>query len=445
MQIRADPKDKNRVYRLGVNFYVSDDMGKASVPSTPTCTLDYRSLWIDPDDNNHLIVGEDGGLGISWNRTATWMNLTNIPIGEYWELSVDTRDPYLVCGGLQDNGIWCIPSLVRNRNGISSRDAFSVGGGDGMYFQIDPRDTNYAFIEVNSSSTVNSIQRLSLANLQRQPARPGLMRPTTCLDPRTDVPLDRAFGKDPSYRWAWNTPIVFSSVTPGVVYAGSNMLFKSADRGGSWKPISPDLTARVDRDTIRIMGKPVGKVNYSPGGGPAANPLLSSLFGAITWISESPLDGRVIYTGADDGASSRHPRRWRDVDQRHEEHPWASADHVRHDGSAVALRRGPSVRDVRRHFNNDERTYVYASDDFGRTSRSITNGLPTTSVARIAEHPKSANDTIVNARNSPSVATSTSLKSVAPHPAHALRRSKNRAPHAEHSCATRCGSSPNTK
>jgi photosystem II stability/assembly factor-like uncharacterized protein len=115
VQIRADPKDKNRVYRLGVNFYVSDDMGKSFRALNTNLHSDYRSLWVDPDDNNHLIVGNDGGLGISWNRTATWMNYTNIPMGEYWELSVDTRDPYLVCGGLQDNGIWCIPSLVRNR------------------------------------------------------------------------------------------------------------------------------------------------------------------------------------------------------------------------------------------------------------------------------------------------------------------------------------------
>src|SRR5439155_22934603 len=225
----------------------------------------------------------------TWNRTATWDYRNNIPIAEYWELNVDRRDPFLVCGGLQDNGIWCIPSAVRNRNGISNRDAFSVGGGDGMFFQIDPRDTNYAFIEVNSSSTANSIQRLSLANLQRQSARPGQVRPVSCLADDAQARPKRFVGTDSSYRWAWNTPIVFSSVTPGVAYAGGNVLFKSTDRGGSWKAISPDLTSRVNRDTIYVMGQRIGRVNYSPGGGPAANPSLSSTFGSITWIGESPL------------------------------------------------------------------------------------------------------------------------------------------------------------
>ena len=132
VQIRADPKDRNRVYREGTGFYVSEDMGKTFRRINTNLHGDYRSLWIDPDDPNHMLIGNDGGLGITWDRTATWDYRNNIPIGEYWELSVDRRDPYLVCGGLQDNGIWCIPSAVRNRNGISNRDAFAVGGGDGI-------------------------------------------------------------------------------------------------------------------------------------------------------------------------------------------------------------------------------------------------------------------------------------------------------------------------
>src|SRR6185369_4557402 len=118
-------------------------------------------------------------------------------------------------GGTQDNGIWCLPSAVRNRNGISDRDAIMLGGGDGMFFQIDPRDTNYALIEVNSSSTSNSLQRLSLSNLKRQPARPGMVRPLNCFDRlpstggRDGRPVGRFFGSDSSYRWPWNMPVVF--------------------------------------------------------------------------------------------------------------------------------------------------------------------------------------------------------------------------------------------
>src|SRR5437773_673778 len=164
-------------------------------------------------------------------------------ISQYWEMNVDNRDPFMICGGTQDNGNWCVPSAVRNRNGISNRDAFTVGGGDGMYFQIDPRDTNYAFIETNSVTTTSSIQRLNLTSLAKQSYKPAVGRPISCYDADTvwargGRGLHRGVGDDPSYRWGWDAPIVFSGVTPGVVYVGTNALLKSTDRGGSWKAIS---------------------------------------------------------------------------------------------------------------------------------------------------------------------------------------------------------------
>jgi photosystem II stability/assembly factor-like uncharacterized protein len=396
VQIRADPKDRNRVYREGTGFYVSEDMGKTFRSINTNLHGDYRSLWIDPDDPNHMLIGNDGGLGITWDRTATWDYRNNIPIGEYWELSVDRRDPYLVCGGLQDNGIWCIPSAVRNRNGISNRDAFAVGGGDGMFFQIDPRDTNYAFIEVNSATTANSIDRLSLSSLQRQAARPGMVRPASCLAiTRDGGRAGRFVGTDSSYRWAWNTPIIFSATTPGVVYSAGNVLFKSTDRGGSWKAISPDLTSRVNRDTIFIMGKAVGTVNYSPGGGPASNPEASALFGSITWIGESPMNGRILYTGSDDGqvqVTRDGGATWTNVTKNIAGLPPFTFVSSVVPSAHVA---GRVYATFDGHFNDDEHTYVFVSDDYGQHWRSIINGLPTTSVHRIAEDPRDANVLVI--------------------------------------------------
>jgi hypothetical protein len=228
-----------------------------------------------------------------------------------------------------------------------------------------------------------------------------MVRPLSCL--RADAATSgrgggragRFFGTDSSYRWAWNTPIVFSTVTPGVVYSAGNVLFRSDDRGGSWKAISPDLTSRVNRDTVRIMGKTIGRVNYSPGGGPAANPNLSATFGTITWIGESPLNGRVLYVGTDDGqvqVTRDGGTTWTNVTKNLPGLPpfnWVStvlpSQHVA--GRVYATFDG--------HFNNDERAYVYVSDDYGRNWRSITNGLPVASVFRIAEDPKSANVLVV--------------------------------------------------
>lgn len=396
LRLWADPKDRNRVYRDGVTFSVSDDMGRTFRTMQTNLHGDYRAFWIDPDNNNHLIISSDGGLGISWDRGLTWDYRNNIPLAQFWELNVDSRDPYLVCGGTQDNGNWCIPSAVRNRNGISNRDAWSVGGGDGMFFQIDPRDTNYAFIEVNSSSTTNSIQRLNLATLQRTNARAGAPRPISCLGGagarggQAAVP-PRGVGNDPSYRWGWVTPIVFSTVTPGVVYTAANAVFRSTDRGGSWKPISPDLSARVDRDTILIMGKRLGAVNYSPGGGPSMNPNLTSLFGQITWIGESPLNGRVLYSGTDDGqvqVTRDGGVTWTNVTKNIPGLPPFTFVTTVQPSRFVA---GRVYATFDGHYNNDESTYVYVSEDYGERWRAITNGLPTTSVVRIAEHPRDAN------------------------------------------------------
>jgi photosystem II stability/assembly factor-like uncharacterized protein len=394
LRLWADPKDRNRVYRDGVSFYVSDDMGRTFRNMATGLHADYRALWIDPDNNHHLLIASDGGFGISWDRGVTWEWKNNIPLAQFWEVSVDQRDPYFVCGGAQDNGNWCMPSAVRNRNGISNRDAFSVGGGDGMHFHVDPNDSTFALTEVNSSSTTNSITRIDLTNLQRQALSAGQGRPKSCLETERGAAAGappRGVGGDPSYRWAWNTPILFSSVTPGVVYTAANVVFRSTDRGGSWKRISGDLTSRVNRDTVRVMGKAIGAVNYSPGGGPSMNPNLTALYGQVTWIGESPLDGRVLYTGSDDGqvyVTRDGGESWKNITPNIP--ALAPFTFV---SSVVASRfaRGRVYATFDGHFNNDFRTYVYTSEDFGQTWRSIAGGLPTTSVNRIAEHPREAN------------------------------------------------------
>jgi len=392
-QIRADPKDRNRVYRLGLGFYVSDDQGRNFRTVQTRLHGDYHDLWIDPDDNNHLIVANDGGLGISWDRGSTWDYRDNIPISQYWEMGVDNRDPYLICGGTQDNGNWCVPSASRNRSGISSRDVFTVGGGDGMFFAIDPRDTNYAFIETNSVTTTSSIQRLNLSTLSRQSAKPMVGRPINCYEAeavwaRGGRGLNRGVGDDAAYRWGWDAPIVFSSVTPGVVYVGANALFKSTDRGSTWKPISGDLSSRVNRDTVVVMGKKIGTVNYSPGGGPSTNPLSTPLFGQITFISESAADGRVLVVGTDDGQvqiTRDGGATWTNVTKNIPGLPPLTFV-----SSVVASRHTPGrfYATFDGHFNSDDNTYVYASDDYGKSWRKITNGLPVTAVNRIAEDPR---------------------------------------------------------
>jgi hypothetical protein len=137
--------------------------------------------------------------------------------------------PFTVCGGLQDNGEWCVPSAAWNRNGISAADAWNVGGAYGLYVKLDPTDWNMVYAE----SQDGNMARVNLTTLQRQPIRPG-----------------------GTYRWNWNTPIAVSTADPNVIYAGANVLFRSPDRGATWTAISPDLTSNTDPESLGIMGRP---------------------------------------------------------------------------------------------------------------------------------------------------------------------------------------------
>jgi photosystem II stability/assembly factor-like uncharacterized protein len=127
-QIRIDPRDRDHIYTLGSNrgFYFSNDGGKAFTELFSNVHGEDHALWVDPDAPNHMIIGGDGGISISWDRGRTWDFRRNMPIGQFYEVDVDNSVPFRICGGLQDNGVWCVPSAVRNRNGIADRDAWNI-------------------------------------------------------------------------------------------------------------------------------------------------------------------------------------------------------------------------------------------------------------------------------------------------------------------------------
>ncbi len=403
-QIRTDPKDRNRVYRLGTGFYVSDDLGHTFQTMGAGIHYEHHAMWVDPDDPNHLILGTDGGLVISWDRGMTWDWRNNIPTSQFYEgdISTDARDPFIVCGGLQDNGSICMPSAVHDRNGIGRTDAFTVGGGDGMHFHIDPHDPTYGLSDADRAQ----IRRVSLVTLQAQTVKPGpgLARPVSCLEASSSAarrgPLSASqIGPDGKpYRWEWDTPILFSGVTPGVVYTAANVLFRSTDRGGSWTRISPDLTAKIDRDTIYIMGKRVGALNYSPNGTLIEDPAVTPAYGAIIQISESPLNASVLYTGANDGAvqvTRDLGKTWKNVSANFPGlPPFTPVSTVLASHHAA----GRVYATFDGHLNDDDRAYVYASDDYGAHWRAITSGLPATPVNRITEHPRDPDLLVVGDR-----------------------------------------------
>ena len=380
-QIRIDPGNAANVYTLGSNrgFYISSDSGKTFTDRFSNVHGEDHALWIDPDASNHMIVGGDGGISISWDRGKTWDFRRNMPIGQFYEIDVDNSVPFRICGGLQDNGVWCTPSAVRNRNGIADRDAWNIGGGDGLHAHFDP--ANNAMV-LQSSQNGNAAW-VNIETLERQGARPGSGdRPA-----RPAQAGGRGGAAPPAYRWNWDTPIVVSRHNPRVWYMAAQMLFKSTDRGSSWRTISGDLTLNINRDTLKMMGKVVGLDALSRHDG-------QSNYGAITSVGESPVDPLVIYTGSDDGQVQRTRdggKSWTNLTRQIAVPPQTYVSTVlpsRHKAGRV-------YASFDGHYTDDYAPYVFVSDDFGATWRSLSAGLPETSVNRVREHPRNARVLIV--------------------------------------------------
>ncbi len=362
-RIYVDPRNSSRVYIMGSNrgFFISDDGGRNFREVFSGVHGEDHVLWIDPDEPNHLVIGGDGGVSISYDRGMTWLFRLNLPIGQFYNISANNQDPFLVCGGLQDNGSWCTPSASRSAHGISFKDAFNIGGGDGMYAVFDGDDRTLLVSSQNGFTG-----RLYLDSMQRQSVGPV-------------GPTERPKPGEPGYRWYWTSPIVVSSFDPKTVYTAANVLFRSDDRGVSWRAISPDLTAHIDRETLNMMGGPVPPRAFSRHDG-------QSNFSALTAIGESPLDRNLLYTGADDG--SIHVTRdggahWSDLTNSVGLAPMTNISSIV--PSKFAAGRVYLTADA--HFNDDYHPYVFVSEDFGRSWTPLVEGLPVASVHRLREHP----------------------------------------------------------
>ncbi len=363
-QIRVDPNDPERIYLGGSSLFRSSDGGRNFTPDAAAGVhLDHHALWIDPADSDHLILGGDGGVSVSWDRSNNWYQLRNLPIGQFYEIGVDMRDPYHVCGGLQDNGSWCAPSNTLSNQGIRTRDWYNVGSGDGFFTVMHPTNPELMFAE----SQGGNLTRVDLTTGERARIRP----------------LPRPAGEDEErqLRWNWDTPMLLSAHDDQVLYAGSNILFRSTDLGQSWEEISGDLTYAIDRDTLELMGVAGGEAQMSRNDG-------QSNYGNLTALAESPLDPAVLYTGSDDGRL--HVTRdggatWMDITGNVPGLP-AHTYVTRIVASRGAEGEVFAVFDG--HRSDDFAPYVHASADYGGSWRAITDGLPATSMNALAQHPR---------------------------------------------------------
>ena len=357
-QVHIDPNNDQRIWVLGAPMFVSEDGGKTFRNDlVQKIHGDYHALWIDPADSNHVLAGSDGGIHVSWDRGRSWDYLNTVTLSQFYEVAYDMRQPYSVCGGLQDNGSWCGPSRTLYTQGIANEDWFRVGGGDGFHAAVDPTDPDTVYTE----SQDGNVQRLDLRTNERRVIRPEA-------------------GGEERYRFNWNSPILISPHDPKTVFYGGNRLFVSRDRGDTWTQTA-DLTSGASRDKMTIFGK-------------AAKEFLSRNdgvvhFGTITTIAESPLKAGVLWVGTDDGnlqVSRDGGITWTSVAARVPGLPrgtYVSRVEPSRSGEGAAYAAFDG------HRADDYGVYLFRTDDYGQTWRSVSGNLPRGwTVHVVREHPK---------------------------------------------------------
>jgi len=272
-RIMADPKDENKVYSMDTRSRVTLDGGKTwKTLGNNARHVDDHALWIDPHDTNHFIIGGDGGIYETWDNAGSWHFKSNLPVTQYYRVEVDNTQPfYYVYGGTQDNNSHGGPSRTTRGQGIINDDWFVTNGGDGFESQIDPENPDIVYAQSQYGGLVR-YDKKSGETIRIKPQPPS----------------------GEAYCWNWNAPIIIRPHSPTRLYFAANKLFRSDDRGDTWKVISPDLSRQIDRNTLPVMDK-IQSVDA------VSKNRSTSLFGNISALSESPLQEGLIFVGTDDG------------------------------------------------------------------------------------------------------------------------------------------------
>ena len=371
----VDPNDDQRVYMLNAYSY-SDDGGRTfTVPRGHRPPGDDRLVWVNPHDSNHVLKADDGGLGISYDRGDHFLYVTNLPVSQWYRITVDMAHPYNVYGGLQDNGSWRGPNQVYRSEGILNEDWTKWGGGDGFLTLVDTTDNRIAYVE----SQYLGLTRNDLVTGEGRDIRPD--QPEGFIGARRNWTTWPDLG-DPDQRLGnamppgnWDGPFIISPHENTTLYAGLNQLFKSTDRGDSWTALG-DLTTRTDRRTLAIMGQQPDSFVLSLDDGIPYWPTLTA-------VAESEFTPGVLYVGTDDGqvqVSSNDGRTWTNVSDRLPGAPemmWVNAIHP------SKLVPGRVYLAANNYRNDDFANYAWRSDDDGRTWTSVVGDLPADRVVRV--------------------------------------------------------------
>jgi photosystem II stability/assembly factor-like uncharacterized protein len=351
--IYADPQDPETVWVLNVECWKSTD-GGATFSSVPVPHGDNHDLWIDPRDPQRMIEGNDGGGTVTFNGGETWSNIYNQPTAEFYHVTADNQVPYRLYGAQQDNTTISVASRSP-LSGITRSDWYEIGGGESGYIAVRPDDPNIVY----AGSYLGFVTRYDHRTGQ---TRNIMVWPEMTLG---------AGAKEAKYRFQWTAPIVLSPHDPNELYVTGNHVFRSRDEGASWEIISPDLT-RNDPTRLESSGGPITQDNTG-----------AEYYCTVFAFAESPAQRGILWAGSDDGlvhVSRDGGATWENVTAKGKDLPeWALISIVEpspHDPATAYVA-------ATRYKHDDFAPYLYKTNDYGKTWRSITNGIPEDDFTRV--------------------------------------------------------------
>jgi photosystem II stability/assembly factor-like uncharacterized protein len=321
-EVRVDPTDEKIIWVLGVSLYCSKDGGKTfRAEGNRGLHSDQHALWVDPQNGRHMIVGCDGGFYQTYDRAEHWDHLNHLALGQFYHVAVDTRPLYRAFGGLQDNGSWGGPAQMLRSTGPVNEDWIMVGGGDGFVCRVDPNDPDVVY----SESQGGAMQRRNLKTGERASVRPL-----------------RTPGK-PAHRFNWNTPFILSAHNSSIFYCAGEYVWRSVKRGDRLRIISPEIT-RTKK-------------------------------GSGTALAESPKNPDVLWVGTDDGAlwlTRDGGANWTELSAK------VGLPGPRWVASIEPSRyvEGRAYVAFDAHRSDDDEPYVFVTEDYGQSWKSIRSNLP---------------------------------------------------------------------
>ena len=364
--LRVDPNDAERVYSLGGSLMRSTDGGRSFTSIASGVHSDHQALWIDPRNSNYILNGSDGGYQLSLDGGRTWEVINNISFAQFYHITYDLQTPYLVYGGLQDNGCWVGPSATIFSNGIRKRDWYTIGGSDGFFAVPDLNSPNLVYTDLEGGS-ITLLDRNSGAS-------------------RNVTPYPKDIGPTGSpifnyrYRYNWNPPIAASPHNPSTIYFGSQYVFRTTNQGFSWDIISSDLSTN-DKNKQQSSGGEIVTDNTA-----------AEFHCTLLTIAESPVRAGVIWGGTDDGnvqVTRDAGKTWVNTAANIKglaPNAWISAIEPSHFDAATAYVAADH------HQDHDYAPYAFKTTDYGQTWTSIRGNLPPKGwVHVVREDPKNTN------------------------------------------------------